>query len=327
MTKAAQLTTSNRLIGYALAVLAAAGWSTGGLISKWLFSSPSAATEGWPIQPLGIYIEPTVLSGARALSATIILGILLAIFDRKSLRLSSPIRSVAFLAPFGAIAMAGMHYTYFKTVSLTNVATAILLEYLAPIITLFVGVIWFKHPLKWQGPVGVVLSIIGCGIVVGAFSPGGLTISTTALIWGLVSAVFFALYTLMGSRGNQRFGPFTLLWYGLFFAACMWLIVLTPARVLAPFGQWQTASAILVIACISTIIPFGAYLVALRYISATNATVTAMLEPVLAGLGAWLLFSEPVTMSLIIGGLLVIFAISIIQISDNNEDHTFPPLD
>lgn len=318
---------SDRLIGYALATLAAVGWSTGGLVSKWLFTEPSAKTLGWPIPPLGIAIDPATLSGSRALAGVLILGCLLLVFGRKELVVPQPIKSLWFLVPFGAIALAGMHFTYFKTISLTNVATAILLEYLAPIFTLIVGVVWMKHKLTWQMPLGVLMSIGGCAVVVGAFSEGGLSITLLGLGWGVVSALFFALYSLMGSAGSLRFRPFTLLFYGLLFAALMWCVALGPVRVLSPFMQWQTAAAVVGIACISTIIPFGAYLIALRYISPTHATVTAMLEPVVAGFGAYVFFSEPITSSLIIGGTIVIVSIALIQLSDSAESHVFPVQD
>lgn len=316
-----------KILGYTLAVFAAVGWATGGLISKWLFTPVSEATATWPYSPLGLNVAPTALSASRAASATIILGMILLIFRRSTFKLPNGIRDIWFLSVFGAVAMAGMHYTYFKTVSLTNVATAILLEYLAPIITLAVGVLFYRHKLRWQMPAGVALALIGCAIVVGAFRPSGLLISPESLTVGLISALFFALYTLMGSHGSNTFDPFTLLWYGLFFAGVMWLVVLGPTSALAPLLNVQLRWWVVLIACISTIIPFGAFLVSLRYISPTHATVTAMLEPVVAGVGAWLLFKEPITLSLVIGGIIVLGAITLIQLSDSGVNQEFPPQD
>lgn len=301
------------LWGYALALLAACGWSTGGLISNILMTKPSAATADWLIKPIGVVIEPTILSGARALSATIILGLFLSVFNRSELRLKNPKRDLLFLIPFGALALAGMHFSYFKAIETSNVTTAILLEYLAPVLTLFYGVVILRHKVSWQMPAGVVLSILGCAIVVGAFNKGGLLISNAGLIWGLIAALFFALYSTMGGRASLRYTPFTLLFYGLFFAAIMWLIVLGPRQVIAAFSSPRVALAIVVIACISTILPFGAYLHALKYISPTHATIAAMIEPVVAALGSWFLFKEPITWSLALGGIIILGAITLIQ--------------
>ena len=51
-------------------------------------------------------------------------------------------RSLPFLALFGVAGLAMVHFTYFKTISLTDVATAILLEYLAPILVLTCARSW-----------------------------------------------------------------------------------------------------------------------------------------------------------------------------------------
>lgn len=305
--------------GYLLAIGAACGWSTGGLISNILMTKPSAATSDWLIKPFGVVIEPTTLSGARAFAATIILGIFLLLFKRGELKLQRPAKDLLFLVPFGALALAGMHFSYFKAIATSNVTTAILLEYLAPVLTLFYGVFVLRHKVSWKMPAGVVLSILGCAIVVGAFNPGGLFISRAGLIWGLIAAFFFALYSTMGGRGSMRFTPFTLLFYGLLFAAVMWLIALGPRTVFGAFSDPRVGLAIVVIACISTILPFAAYLHALKYISPTHATIAAMVEPVVAALMSWVLFKDSITWSLVVGGCIILSAIALIQFSESQK--------
>ena len=166
-------------------------------------------------------------------------------------------------------------------------------------------------------PVGVALALGGAAVVVGAFSPGGLTISSLGLTWGLIAAVWFAGYTILGEVGGRRFHPYTTLFYSLLFAGLMWLVVLGPRAVVTPFLEPSVAIAIGCMAVFSTIVPFGAYLLALRHISPTHASVTAMLEPVAAGFGALVVLGEPMTASLVIGGVLVIGAIALIQLSEN----------
>jgi drug/metabolite transporter (DMT)-like permease len=315
----------NRLRGYLLALLAAACWATGGLTAKWLFTSPSAATAAWPLVPLGITIEPTTLSGARALSAFVLLAVVLAVSRPKDLRVSP--RDVPFLAVFGVFGLAMVHFTYFKTISMTNVATAILLEYLAPVIVLLVGVAFMKHKFTWWLPLGVALSIGGCALVVGAIGGSGLVVSPAGIGWGLLSAVFFAAYSLMGTVVVSRFSPYTALVWGLGFASLFWLVVLTPRVVLGAFADPKTAAAILFIAVVSTIVPFAAFLIALHYIAPTNATVTSTVEPVIAGIGAYLLFGESVSTIQVLGGMMVVAAIAVVQLPERAPVVTLPPQD
>lgn len=320
-----QASEPGRLHGYALALLAAACWATGGLTAKWLFSVPGPETVDWPLAPLGIEIEPAVLSGARALGAFIVLLVYLALRRREDL--SVPPRSFPFFAAFGIVGMAGVHFTYFKTISLTNVATAILLEYLAPVIVLIVGVAFMGNRFTWSLPAGVLLSISGCALVVGAFGSGGLLVSPTGVGWGLLSAVFFASYSLMGSWAASRFSAFTTLVYGLGFAALFWMIVLGPSAVLGVFADPRAAAAVLFMSVVSTVIPFSAFLVALRYIPPTNATVTSTVEPVIAGVGAFALFGEAMSGLQLLGGLLVLAAIAVVQLPEREPAPILPPPD
>lgn len=314
-----------RLRGYVLALIAAAFWATGGLIAKWLFTAVSPQTETWPVPPLGIHLEPTTLAGARALLAFVVMVVALLIWRRTELLVAR--RDIPFLAVFGVCGLALVHFTYFKTLSLTNVATAILLEYLAPIIVLAVGVLFFHRRVEWSLPVGVALSVTGSALVVGALGEGGLVISHAGLAWGLLAAVFFATYSIMGSVAAKRFHPYTTLVWGLGFASLFWLIVLGPQAILGVFSDLRAAFAVLLMAIFSTIIPFAAFLGALRYIAPTNATVTSTLEPVIAGFGAFLLFGESLAASQIAGGVLVLLAIIVVQWSERSFGEVLPPKD
>ncbi len=316
--------TAGRFTGYALALLAAACWATGGLMAKWLFTVPSTANESWPIPPLGIRIEPTVLAAGRACSAFVILLIVLAFVRRRDLVVTR--RDVPFFAVFGVAGLAMVHYTYFKTISLTNVATAILLEYLAPVIVLTVGVVFLKHRFTWALPVGVGLSVAGSAMVVGAFG-GGLVVSPAGVFWGLLSAVFFAGYSLMGTYAAGRYSPYTTLVWGLGFAALFWLLALGPSRVVSVFADPKSAAAVLFMAVVSTVVPFGAFLTALRHIPPTNATVTSTVEPFLAGIGAYVLFGESLSVVQMLGGLLVVSAIIVVQWPEAGTRSPLPPQD
>jgi drug/metabolite transporter (DMT)-like permease len=308
--------------GYALALLAAACWATGGLLAKWLFTGPSAETASWPVQPLGIRIDPATLSGDRALVAFALLAIGLAVFRRRDLIVQP--RTLPFLAIFGIVGLALVHFAYFKTISLTDVATAILLEYLAPILVLLFSVVILKHRLTWQLPAGVALSVTGCALVVGALGGKGLVVVPAGIAWGLAAAAFFAAYSLMGSYAVTRLSPWTSLVFGLGFAALFWVVVLGPRTVLAPLRDPAALGAVLYLAIVSTIVPFGAFLYALRFIPPTAATVTSTVEPFLAGLGAYALLGESLSATQVLGGMLVVTAIAVVQLPGRPESE-LPP--
>jgi drug/metabolite transporter (DMT)-like permease len=257
-------------------------------------------------------VDPAQLSGARALLATLVLFGYLVVCRRDALRIR--IAQVPFLAAFGVFGLALVHFTYFKTISLTSVATAILLEYLAPIFVLVVSVTVLRDRFTWSLPVSVTLSVAGCGLVVGVVGGTGLEVSPAGLLWGLASAVFFAGYTLMGRWAAHRYSSWTLLTYGLGAMLFWWAMLGGPGPVFAVLRDGRTFAAVAFIAFVGTVVPFGAFLKALRHIRATEASVTSTLEPVLAAVAAWALFRESLTLTQMLGGLLVLAAIVVSQL-------------
>ncbi|MCL5888214.1 MAG: EamA family transporter [Actinobacteria bacterium] len=298
--------------GYLFAILAALLWASGGLMAKWLMTPYGSETAMWLVPPTGGEIDPVVLAGSRAIVAAGILAPILLILKPSLMKVR--LRDLWFLAAFGIIGLAGVHFTYFKAIDQTNVSTAILLQYLSPVIVLVLSVALLGERFRWSLPVGVAFSILGCALVVGAFAAGGLKVSDSGLFWGLTSAVFFATYSLMGRYAVSRFNPWTLMAYGLIFASIFWIVYLGGiSGVVSVVASERGSISVGYLAIFATIIPFAAFLSALHYIEATKAIVTSTLEPVIAGMAAYFLFVETLTPSQLVGAAMVIIAIMVIQ--------------
>ena len=301
-----------KALGYALVIFAAACWATGGVTAKWLFTS------------LSIDVDPLALSSARALVAFVVLIVPLALFRRDLLRVDR--RYIGFLAVFGVVGMAMLHLAYYQAISHTNVATAILLEYLAPVFVLVVSVSFLGERFTRALPVGIVFSILGASLVVGVIGGGGLRVTPLGIAWGLLAAVFFAAYIVMGKYAAGRIAPWALLTWGLGFAALFWLVAtggMESARPLLsdPVGL----VAVLYIAIVTTVIPFGAFLAALHYIDATKASVTSTIEPVIAAVLSFLVLGETLDGLQILGGVLVIAAVVVVQRPSPGGEAVPPP--
>ncbi|MDH4139142.1 MAG: DMT family transporter [Coriobacteriia bacterium] len=310
--------------GYALAVLAAVCWATGGVMAKWLMGPVDSATAAWPIASPGMQLQPTILAGARAILSFLLLLGYLVLRGPRSLRVAP--RHLPFLAVFGVVAMAGLHVAYYQAIAYSNVATAVLLEYLAPVIVLVLSVLFLDEPFRWVLPAGVALSVVGCALVVGALGGDGLVVSRAGIAWGLVAAILYATYQLLGKWASTRHSPWTLLCYGLGFASVFWLVYVGgPAPIGEPFSTPVGALALVYIALVATVIPFGASLKALHYIDATKAVVTLTLEPVIAGVIAWTVLGERFDALQLLGGALVLAAIVLVQRASRLED-VLPPV-
>lgn len=273
---------------------------------------------------IGTAVDPAALSGGRSLLAFLLLAGYLGVRRPRALKVAA--RDLPFFAAFGVFGLAMVHFTYFKTISLTSVATAILLEYLAPILILLFSVAFLGERLSWALPAAVGLSVLGCGLMVGAVGGTGLIVSPEGIGWGLTSAVFFALYTVMGKYAVHRWSPWTLLAYGLGAAALFWLVVLGPGAVLGVLAEPRRFGIVMFMALVSTVAPFGAYLMALHHIDATKASITATLEPGVAALVAFFLLGEALSPLQLIGAAVVLCAIIVVQLPGRvAAEETLPP--
>ena len=92
--------------------------------------------------------------------------------------------------------MALCQYTYFKSIALAGAGIATVLQYLAPsIIIIYLLARYGKRPSKGE-IISVILALVGTICLMGN---DGLSIESfplTVLVWGLLSAVGVAVYSL-----------------------------------------------------------------------------------------------------------------------------------
>ena len=263
-------------------------------MAKWLFTDASAATASWPVPPLGIHIEPTVLAAGRACSAFVLL--LVALADRQAAgpRDRTPRRSVLRRLRRRRPRDGPLH---------------VLQDHLA-------------HERRHRDPARVP----GSGhrprgrrrlprpqVHVGA-SRGrralGRRVRARRRRARRRGAGRLHRRASGGASPRRGSSPRTRSWGRTLRAAtartrrscgasashrCSGSCVLGPAAVLGVFADPATAWAVLFMAVVSTVVPFAAFLTALKYIAPTNATVTSTVEPFLAAIGAFLLFGESLT--------------------------------
>jgi drug/metabolite transporter (DMT)-like permease len=129
------------------------------------------------------------------------------------------------------------------------------------------------------------------------------------------SAVTFAWYTVRCEYGMKRYAPWTVVFYGLFFAAVTWNVFHPPlAAFLRPTGLVQWGWVFFIALC-GTVLAFICYTEGINRIGATRASITATLEPITAGFIAWLLLGETMEIWQLLGAALVIASITLMQVS------------
>lgn len=276
-------------------------WGVGGSVAKFLFNQA---------------VSPFLLVKIRLTLSCLMLLVGIGLFKRQLLYIKR--QDILYFALLGVVGMSLVQFTYFYTISLTNVATAVFLEYLSPVFMATYAVLWEKARMSWRR--GGAVALASCGglfIMLGAAGVSG--INPLGLVSGLASAVVMAFNTIYGRRAAREYHPVTAITYSFGFGALFWWILM-------PYG-WEAGSIttqhwlmFLYIAVFSTVVPFFLYFTGIRYLPPTNVGVTACLEPVIAAGVAFLVLDEMLNWLQIAGGLLVVVAVIILQTSSIDEE-------
>jgi drug/metabolite transporter (DMT)-like permease len=289
--------------GYLFVTMAATLWGIASVAAKYLFASRD--------------VPPFLLTQVRMGLSFVILFACLAVTAPHLLRLRRA--DLPFFAVWGVFGMAAVQFTYFLAIAETNVATAIFLQYLAPILT----ALW-AWGFEGQRLGGLLISCLLLAMF-GSFllifgGTAQLLVSPLGLIAGLGAALSLSFYTIYGARGVGQQNPWRLLCYGLGFGLLFWLVIdalllatgrpVAGAHLLLQADMWPFFAYIAVLA---TIVPFGLFLTGLRYINPTQATLTGMLEPVVGGLLAFVVLAESLRVAQVLGGGLIVVAVILLQ--------------
>ncbi|HPQ44071.1 MAG TPA: EamA family transporter [Syntrophales bacterium] len=292
--------------GYLYVIAAAVLWASCGTVGKILFNSG---------------MTPVDLVQIRVTLSSILLFVFLGLFQRQSLRIR--LKDVGYFLLLGSVAMALLQLSYFYAISRINVAAAILLEYLAPGLVAIYSMYFWHERVTAIKLLSLAMAIGGCYLVVGGYDLDLLRMNHVGIMWGLLSAVVFGGYTLLGERGMRRYPPWTITFYAFVFASLTLNIIHSPFygfTIDYSMNQWLI---LLYVVIGGTILPSGLYFMGIDYIRSTKSVITATLEPISAAVMAFFLLGEVFEGLQIIGGVSVIAAIILLQLQ--REQDTLSP--
>ena len=313
--------------GYMIAIVGTAIWSATAVFIRYL-------TEAHHMPPL-------VLAFWRDLLVSVALIVVFAIMAPSLLRVGR--RHLGFLVAYGVV-LSIFNSLWTVAVALDGAAVATVLAYSSPAFTALASWKLFGERLDGIKIAAVVLSIVGCAFVSGAYDPSAWQINPLGIITGLLAGVAFAGYSLMGKEAAHRdINPWTTLLYVFAFAA-MFLLAYNstlgglqawfsePPAILglaSPNLLWLGSSlpgwsAIIALALGPTIGGYGLYTVSLTYLPASVANLIATLEPSMTATLAYFFLGETFTGPQLLGGGLVILGVFLLRMGESRAPATAP---
>jgi drug/metabolite transporter, DME family len=263
-------------------------------------------------------IDPLILSQTRTtFSLLVLLAILVG--SRGWKRIQMPARDLAYCFVLGALGVAVSNYFYYVAIQRTNVATAIIVQYTAPVWVLLYVVARGQQKLTAQKVLAVALAVAGIALVIDllrAASGSALHLDLYGLLAALLASFSFAFYNVGGHRILARYDRWRVLVWTLTAAAAFWLVVNPPWKIVAAHyapAQWMF---LFVFSMISVLGAFSLYFLGLQHLEPTRAIIASCLEPVFSIVLAALLLGEVLRPIQTLGILFVLAAIVIVQRPD-----------
>ena len=210
---------------------------------------------------------------------------------------------------YAAIAFAGDLAVWHLSVKFTSVANSTLLANLAAIfVTLAAWLIFRQRPSRLF-LVGLVTALAGVGMLVST----SIAFSSTALLGdalGVVTAMFYAWYLLTVKDLRDRgVGTLRLMAVTTAITALLLLpIALATGEQMLPVSGTGWLKLI-GIALISHACGQGLIAYALAHLPASFSSVSLLVQPVMAGVFAWVLLGEPLVAMQVAGGVVVLAGI------------------
>jgi drug/metabolite transporter (DMT)-like permease len=220
----------------------------------------------------------------------------------------------------GLVGVAFTQAAYFAAIQRIPVATALLIEYLAPL--LLVAFAWATTRRMPRATVllGSVLAVGGLVLVIGpgalqAVDPIGLAIAFTA-------AIGCAAYFAIAARPADGLPPVALAGSGLLLAGVVLALISTTGLLpfTATYGDLSLFDTtvpwwapLLVVAVIGTAVAYASGIAASAILGSRLASFIGLLEVVSAAMFAWLLLGEKLTPLQFVGGALILGGIAAVR--------------
>ena len=196
----------------------------------------------------------------------------------------------------------GLHWiTYFYSLSVAGVAVGVLSLFTYPLLIAVLEPLVFKTPLQVRHLFFALLALVGVYVMVPSFDLANESLQ--GVLWGVVSALCFAIRNLLMKKHIVGYPGTTLMFYQLV------VIVLTFWPV---FLVWDAAPLqtdwpwLLVLGLITTAAGHTLFVMSFRHFTVSTVGILSSLQPIFGILLGWVFLSEVPPRNAILGGSIIL---------------------
>lgn len=287
--------------GYLFILIAVLFWGGSASAAKFLFTTR---------------FDTLIIVQTRSSLSFILFAAYFLVRDRSVFRIES--RDLPKFVLTGTIGIAVTNFAYYFTVKEATVATAILVQYTAPVLVMLYAVFLSKEEsLNGIKVFSLVLSLAGCYFAVSGGDLGAIQLRGWAILSGIASAFCYTFMLLISKHLLRKYSVWTMLTYAFGFSTLFWLFINPPWEIAAREYSISDWGVFWLFAIVSILIPHTLFSEGLKSLEASTVGIVTTLEPVIAIVIAYFALGETLGAAQVAGAAAVVAAILLLQARRN----------
>jgi drug/metabolite transporter (DMT)-like permease len=299
---------NSRMIGLLLVISGCFFWGIGGTMAQHLFQNVGI-TVGW-------------LVSTRLVIAGVLLLAIQALFkDRSQITRVWKEKATAIrLVLFSLVGMLAVQYTYMASIDIGNAAIATLLQYLAPVMIMIWYVLRRIAPFTKRDLITLSLALVGTFLLLTNGSIEALSVPIPAVIWGILSGVTLAFYTLYAIPLLKHWDSLVIVGWAMLLAGITMSLFHQPWN--ADFSSWplSTYGYLFVVIIFGTMLAFWFYIESLQTLSAKETSLLGNIEPLTAVVATVVWLKVPFGAVQWIGATLIILMMIYLALTPQKKE-------
>lgn len=272
---------TNKNTGLILVITGAAFWGIGGTVSQKLFQQYGIDVN-WLVA-IRLFIAGFLLLAVQAIRKdhSQILGI----WKNKKTAIQ--------LIIFGLLGMLGVQYTYMASINHGNAAVATLLQYLAPVMIIIYLLVRKQTVLRRKDLMTVSLALAGCFFLLTNGSISQLSVSMSAIVWGVLSGVALAFYTLYAVPLLAKYDSLVVVGWAMVIGGSVLSLIHPPWQMDDASLTAEIYVYLVFVIIFGTMLGFWFYIESLQSLTPKETSLLGSLEPLSAVLTTVFWLNEP----------------------------------
>lgn len=192
-----------------------------------------------------------------------------------------------------------------------GIASTILFVY--PVIVALIMVFFFREKITKPTIYSLIISLLGVGIL--SMKDARFEVNVAGFLITLGSALFYALYLVIVNKSKLQVSGMKITFYSLLFSSAYYFFKSLVMQEPLAIPSMDLFIDISLFSIITTVFSIIALIYAIRFIGSTHTAIMGALEPVIAIVVSVGFFGEHLTLTLMVGVVLILIGVLINVVS------------